>query len=597
MRKRPRALTASAMRVSTRAGRDYAKRLQEPWQNRALWYNDRIGELRYASTFYARQLSRVRFYPARLKDDGTTEPIESGPPVDELARIQDPAGGRSRLQYDYGRLMFITGEGYLFGDRLQKPDERWRFLWRDEIVVEDDGTAFRKDAGGKRIEGETGVAYRLWTPAPIHSDRPTSPMQPVLDIAEELLVLTASVRATATTRLTNGILALASELSPPSAEEGVDDDPEANPFLKAFIEHIQAQIDNPGAAEARVPFILEGAFEYLDAGIKWIQTHDPATDFMERDMRKEAIQRLALGLDMPPEVLLGMTDANHWTAKQVQHDMWRSHGIAVAERMADDLNEAFLRPALREAEYADAEHVVIDYDDSEVVISPDRTEDADNALDRAAISFDGYRELKGIPDSMAPSEEEKMFLLALRTRNLAPLGIAAPQLPGPPQPPSQNGHDAAAEGPPAPAPGRLVSRQEARTASILGAASLALRQCRARAGARLRSDFDRTPTLCPDCKERIDGIPNAVVASAIGHELLEEMGRRDPLGLVRGGTDEFRGILSEWGIAPADAESLCQRLEVYAARTLFETNQPELPPGFVSQVEAAHEVSLAISDG
>ena len=334
--------------------------------------------------------------------------------------------------------------------------------------------------------------------------------------------------------------------------------------------------------ESKVPFILEGAYEYGRDGINWIKTHDPATDYMERELRIEAVKRMALGLDLPPEVLLGMTDANHWTAKQVQHDMWRSHGIAKATQFCGDLAEAYLRPALRMDGYKDVEKVMVAFDDSQVVISPDRTEDADNALDRAAISFKAYRELKGFDEDMAPSEEEKKLLIALATRNLAVIGInPQPAQPGPTASPSRNGD--ASDGPREPRQGRSVSRQEARTASILGAASMALRECRSKAGARLRTKAKSRK--CSDCQERTAPLANSIVASALGWDQVQELGAKDPIALVSGGTDEFKGILEEWGVDVIQAAALCQRLEAYAAKTLFEQQQPELPPGFVTQVE------------
>ena len=61
--------------------------------------------------------------------DRITE-IESGPPVEILNQIQDPGGGRSQVQFRYGLLQFITGEGVLFGyDEATK----WKFLWKDEV--------------------------------------------------------------------------------------------------------------------------------------------------------------------------------------------------------------------------------------------------------------------------------------------------------------------------------------------------------------------------------------------------------------------------------------------------------------------------------
>ena len=58
-----------------------------PWQSRALSYYDQIGEVRFASQFYAKLMSRVRFFPAILEDDGSLTPIEDGPPVVGRNRI------------------------------------------------------------------------------------------------------------------------------------------------------------------------------------------------------------------------------------------------------------------------------------------------------------------------------------------------------------------------------------------------------------------------------------------------------------------------------------------------------------------------------
>lgn len=562
-----------------------------PWQERALGYYDKIGELRYASQFYARQLSRIRIYPAMLQDDGSTEPIESGPPVELLNDIQDPAGGRSRLQYDYGRMMFITGDGFLFGD---EDGTRWRFLWKDELKIDENGNAIRLKQDRKET-GEKGTAYRCWTPHPRHSDEADSPIRAVLDIAEELLILTAAVRSTATTRLTNGILIYPTELNFAPDEAGGDEDPEQNPFLTKLAKHMMSQIENPAAAESKVPFVMEGASEYITPDfVRWLQLHNPETDYLERDLRIEAIKRMALGLDMPPEVLLGMTDANHWTAKQVQHDMWRSHGVTKAEQFCDDINAAFLRPALLEAEFAEAEKVVIAFDDSQVVVSPDRSADALEVFKVGGLSWNALREQTGFNEEDAPSDDELAKIAAIITRNadlikeefdIEPPPMAAPLVPGPV--PAGNGKVDAQDGPPQPTKGRPVSRQEARTASIMGAAAMALRNCRAKAGQRVRTGL---ADLCPECRERTRELPHSMVASAIGLEQLEEMGKRDPLALVQGGTQEFRGILEEWGIDAIQAAALCQRIEAYAAKTLFEDTQPELPPGFISQVEELHAV-------
>ena len=382
------------------------------------------------------------------------------------------------------------------------------------------------------------------------------------------------------------MLVIPQEISPNPAGTLGDEDPENNPFMADYIEHVSHQIENPGSAEARVPFTVEAAYDYVDR-LRWFATHDTQTDYLERELRKEAIHRMALGLDMPPEALLGMTDANHWTAKQVMHDMWRSHGVPKAEQFADDLSEAYLKPILREEGF-DPVNIVIAYDDSEVVISPDRTEDADKALDRIAIGFPAYRKLKGFPEDYAPTDEEKEFLATIKMRQEVELDGGELVLPQRGPIPSPNGNSPAEDGPADPG-NRLTSRQEAMSASILGAAQMALHRCREVAGARLR----RKSQDCNECGPKIDGVQNHLVASVLGQAQTGEWA--DPIQLVGGAAESFRSVLTAaFGLHDTQARGLSQMIEVYAARTLFEDQCPELPSGFVAQVEKAREVSNAV---
>ena len=91
---RVRTIRSSGQRQRATDDRLRKPRTSLPWQERALAYYDLIGELHFASQFYARALSQLRLFPAyRNPEDGTLEPIESGTPVDLLERVQDPGGG------------------------------------------------------------------------------------------------------------------------------------------------------------------------------------------------------------------------------------------------------------------------------------------------------------------------------------------------------------------------------------------------------------------------------------------------------------------------------------------------------------------------
>lgn len=586
-RRNSRALTASALRVEGRASNTaYQRRWAMPWQVRALEYLTLIPELNYASRFYARMLKHLRLYPARLEDNGKKTPIEGdGLPLQVLNRIQDPGGGRSAILDAYGRLMFTTGEGYLFGRDLQSEHEKWSFVWTEELIITDDKITWRPFQTAAQPEvyenGEGAQAYRFWTPHPRRSGEADSPIRASVEggICEELIILTAAVRATAVQRITNGILFGPQEMSPGSIDPLGDEDPENDPFITSMINHFEAQIENPGSAGAALPAFVFGQADLLSSWT-YMSLHDPQTDYAEKELRKEAIERIATGADMPKEVMTGLGSTNHWAARQIQDDMWRSHGAGMAEQFCDDLASAYLQPALREEGYADWATTVVGYDPSEVVVNPDRGKDADEAFDRGAVGYKGYRMMKNIPEEWEQTPEEHDEFLAIKLRQPPLLEGVDPTTTGErgPQPaPASRGRDAA-EGPPEPGPNG-VSRQDGMSARILGAAELAVIRCRELAGSKIRT-YQKN---CPDCLEPANGKPNALVASLIGPENMSALGLKDTRKLVAGGTSTFRVLLTSYGVNELTADLLCSLIETHAAATLT-TAAVGLPDDFETAV-------------
>lgn len=592
-----RIVTASATKVIPRVPSTYRDRQNLTWQRKAFIYSRIIPELNFASRFYAKMLKKLRIYPAIRLDNDETEAITEGLPVQLLNRIQDPGGGRSQLLAQYGRLMFLIGEGFLFGRELGQPRERWSFVNPDELEISETGITWKPNEAGEptQFKHKSAEAYRMWTPDPERSGEAESPMRAAIEIAEELDLLTKAVRSQAVSRMLNGMLKVPAELSFGADEPGVDDDPEANAFLLDMLDHISGAIENPGSAQGSAPWIAEGAAEFL-AELKWMPLHDSQTDYLERELRKEAIDRLAIGMDMPPEILKGMAEANHWGARQIMHDTWRSHGSVVAEQFCDDLADAYLRPALMEAGFERWNEVVVAYDDSNVVVPPDRTDDADKAHDRITISDAAHRRLKGIKETDAPDEEETRVRLALKLRDTRLLEgtrfeVKEPEptaMPPGPRPSTDSPPDAE-EGPPTPGPAG-VSREESRAAIVRGAAELALYRCREVAGSRIRQQIKARSRLAPELA-LIDGQRNCSVAACVGQERLAALGLPEPMTLVRGGADGFAVLLESWGFADSQAKVLSEMLLVFAAKTLYEPLLPALPRGFLAQVERLREFS------
>lgn len=529
-------------------------------------------------------LRPLRIYPATVNAQNEIKAIESGPPVDLLNRLKGRDGTMTQILGNYGRLMFSAGEGVLLGLNLDTDDEYWMFVWNDEVDVELTGDDQVKQIKHTPVAGQVGKVYgptearvyRLWVPHPRRSGEADSPMRSVLEIAEELIILTAAVRSTAVARTVQGLLLMPQELSPGSAEPEGEEDPEADPFIDEMLRHFETQVEDAGSAAAAAPWVVWGAYELLDR-IRKIDLHDPQTDYMERDLRKEAVERLARGLDYPMEILTGLSSANHWAAKQILDDMWRSHGTGIADQFVADLNDAYLRPALRKEGYADWHNVVVAYDPSKVLTSSDQSADADAAYDRGQISGVGYRAMKNIPKDYEPSEEEHDEWLAIKMRDHALLGQTGP---------AEMPQDASSGPPPAGREGDSGRRTRVTAAAIeMGAAEMALARCRELAGIRIRQKHRSLPPSV-----MLDGHPNSGLPALVGAEVLQQISL-SPAQLVTGGSDTFLSLLCEWGYGKIQAAAICEMVESYAARTLFRAGHPQIPTGFAAQFERAKEAS------
>lgn len=567
-----------------------------PWQERALFYYDQIGEVHFAAQFYARALSRLELGVGfRDPEDGTVTPIEDGPAVDLLDRVQDPGGGRAVLLGAYGQLMFVCGECYLLNTVDAEADvadrERWEVVSTDELKYDETANVYRRKIApaSEPIEyraaedddyeplDDEAVVYRLWKRHPRYSSWADSPMRAVLDVAEELVMLTLAVRARARSRLAqSGILFVAQELTsqtPPGTVIG-DEDPLADPFLAELTEHFVTPIEDEGTAAAVVPFIIRGPAMIGTVPAKdalfHLQTHDPEETYPEAALRKEAVERLAVSLDMPPEALLGMGKANHWTAWQVQDTIWQSHLAPVSQQFCDDLTAVFIRPAAIAENIENAENLVVFYDASELLTDPDRGKDANDLYDRRAIGKAALRTAKGFDDEDAPTPDELEEMLAVALRSVELLGVeTAPEEDAveenPSEPDTEDDGDEGEE---------PVVIREAASARVLGAAELALHRCREMAGSRLRSKHRARPEM-----KDADGAANGQVAAILGPVVLEQLAA-DPNDLVSDGAGTFRTLLVQWGHPEREAGALAAMIELYAARTLFDEQAPQAPAGF-----------------
>lgn len=609
----PNSITASGQRL-TRETADDARRLLQPWQARSFAYYDVVPEIKYAAQFYSRALSQLRLFAAQRDEGDEIKELEdpNDPAVMALERIQDPGGGRANLLANYGRLVFLIGEALLFVSRDEENDgvEQWEMLSPDELRTTSSGYQRFKapslqpelfqpasDEDFEPVGDDEAVAYRLWRRHPRYSMLADSTMQGVLDVAEELVLLTKSVRARSRSRLAAaGILLVNGKISPPGIDsQAADEDPEEDPFLSVLTEAMMAGIADEGAASAVVPLVVRVDMDHLEEAMKLIQIVDPTQLYPETGLRLEAIRRLGIGLDMPPEILLGMGDVNHWGTWGIDEHAWKAHLQPVAQQLVDDLTSAYFQPALREQGVENWQDFVISYDAAKVINHPDRSKDAKDLYDRRAVGKAALRDAGGFDEDDAPTQEElnEMLGVDIRDASLAVYGIPTIRGTGGLEPEAGEieqetgtvdagtASDEAKKGPPpnpddeaTPANGRAVVASLL-AARVLGASEIALARTRELAGSRLR-------TFVRDKKEkelyaRLSTVRTRDVPSVIGRERALELGAPGERELVAGAEQLLGDALVIWGIPEATSNRLASLLAEHAARHLYEENPPPLP--------------------
>lgn len=571
---------------------DKLRRVAQPWQLEALGYRTRLGEVRYAADFYARPMRRLKWYVAEISDDQQEEewePTENADAIAAWARVRDPGGGRDQMVTNYARLAFCTGEALaLYTPEHEEHDEEggsetcpesWEVLSQMELRPQPDGTTIRYRGGGS--EGEPLVpdsrVYRIWQRDTAYSDLADAPLRAVLDLCEELAILTLVVRARAVSRLAgNGLLFIPNEitLAPQQPTPVPDDNMQADPILGELIRSFLAPIEDQGSASSVMPVLLRGPAEAGEK-IRHITTRDVTEVFPENALREQTIKRLALSLDMPPESLLGVSDSNHWNAWQIERDAWR-HAEPVARQFASDMTAAYLQPTLRDAGVEGWQRYVIAYDASEILTNPDRGQDALDALKAGAIGYAAYRKAMGWIDDDAPTPEDLAVMVMFFGRGTtAAVGAEDPSgapAEGETTQPEQGAPEQDEEGGADQADTGAESDMAARADALLAACDMAILRHREIAGAKIRS----RAASCEPCAEQIANVGNAAVAATLGPDACADLGADLPDVLVRSREQTLAQVAVQLGLGDRTASALAGLVEEHAARTLF----AEVPPRY-----------------
>ena len=360
------ALVASAVRYTGKVTRLYNAGSTE-WQRECYRHFHICGEARFAATFFGHALSRAVLTAV----DEAGQVLTEGRIWELLAQLFNGKDGQAQMLKAIGTHLTIAGECYLIGRSAADDEERQisKDIWEIVSVLEVQvtGKKWSIDYGEgyeKIVLDDDDVVIRIWNPSPGKRIEADSPFRSLLPILQEIEVLTKRVFAQTTSGLTGaGIFAIPTgiDFPPPPELEGqnVSEMNQATQFMVYLADLFMSSIADQESPAARVPGIVQVPPEAIDK-MKHL-TFWTDLDAESLELRAEAIRRFAIGMDLPPEQVLGMSSnegtgggnsngVSHWGAWQIEEATIKMHLEPMLNLIANALTVSYIRPLLSDGE-------------------------------------------------------------------------------------------------------------------------------------------------------------------------------------------------------------------------------------------------------
>lgn len=414
-------LTAAGQRytrqVAARESGKGGKSVDSSWQIAAWDAFLQIPEVSFVANWTGGAMSAATLYAGRVLADGTVERLDDNHPATEIVNaIAGGPGGQAELLGAFGPHLVVAGEGWIIVQPVLEPATGavlrydWRVVSTREVTR--DGKTMTAEIEGIEVaippydpddpDDSAPVAIRVWQPSPVRYVESVSPVRSALIVLEELQLLNAAVAAVARSRITGrGVLLVPKGVRFPTAAgptNDVDDD-----VVELFMEVASTAIREPGSAAATVPIILEVPADSI-ANVKWL-TFESGFDELAIKLRTECIRRFAIGTEIPPEIVQGMSEASHWAIWMLQAEGIRRGVEPKLRNVANVLTKQWVRPLL-EAQRVEFDDIVVAVDTSELRTSSNKAASALEAFKEGLISAEAARREMGFDEADAPSAGE-----------------------------------------------------------------------------------------------------------------------------------------------------------------------------------------------
>lgn len=457
-----RTLRASATKLKL----DDKKALQKQWQRRQEWqdeawaYFDDVPEIKYSVWYEGNVMAKARwFVGVRNPDDPEADPIPVTDPnsgvdpvlaaaaVAELQRLSGPLGGISEIVRELNMNLEIAAECFLvgIGSRTMTVDgvevttpEEWDIKSVSEVEKQGDEVKIRSgpnDATPLVLNPDIDTIIRIWQRHPRWSMQPDCNMRGVLSECEGLVILSNLVKAEAKSRMSAGYFTLPNELGQgevvDDADQEAGDEAQTDPLMEELYAGATDPVDDPSSAAAVAPTFIRGPMEALKADVL---RHIPIGRDSTKDIEARIdarVQRIARGLNLPVEVVMGHQQTTFTNAQQIEEDIYTKHFQPRLVLVADSFTIGFLHPNLLDEVDLGGEtrptfseeavsQLVVWYDPVDMVKQADPLAAATEALNLDVIGEETYRRLKGFSEDDAPDPVDRLIRTVLHLRTFDP---------------------------------------------------------------------------------------------------------------------------------------------------------------------------------
>lgn len=369
------------------------------WMGSAWAYYDTIGELRFVANWVGNMMSRAELKVFHKEVD-VYLPVDKGPASEAMDAYFGGVQGQEQMLHQTGVHLTVPGECY----HVMVDDEDWFVLASGSVTQDRMGQVTVTISGQRHIIADGELASRFWTPHPRDPAMADSPVRSNLGTLSEIKRLADHASAQLDSRLAGaGVLFMPSEIQF-AVPEGIDPQlNQADAFMQVLGEAMMTPIVDRSSASAIVPIVVTAPGDSLSK-VQHLTFWTPL-DEATIAMRDNAIKRLALGMDVPPEVLLGVADTNHWNAWMVDESSIKAHLEPRLGVVAHGVTVSYLQPSLQGL-VKDPENYVAMADTSKIRMRPNRSNEAISLYDRGELAGDALRRETGFMREDAPEYEE-----------------------------------------------------------------------------------------------------------------------------------------------------------------------------------------------